>query len=185
MSRLLDGEDDRELAAEITSLVQEHFGTINWEIGPDGRSKMFCFAINGKAELLRMTEAIIAQAPGIKGWRFHAAKPSRPVPPLINFLAGSKVQAIDATGWRFALRGSDANRRCDVLVLSGHRRAEMPEQAALAAILLVEMAVGEREFVAGIRDVILLASDDEIVTRISTSHPLKSLPRTYAKRKLH
>ena len=51
---------------------------LRWDIGPgEDAPWMFVLSPNGQRELLEVTEAIMAHAPELPHWEFHAARPKR------------------------------------------------------------------------------------------------------------
>ncbi len=82
------------------------FGAFAWEIG-EGKSKPHTLTIspNGNSKLLRLSQAIIGEAPDSVYWEFFAAKPVRDWDFIMEMYDAFMVkQTVDTAEWEYLFR---------------------------------------------------------------------------------
>ena len=94
-----------ELLEELDARMQELDGKLSWEIGP-GSHETYQFVIspNLEVEMRERAREIIAKAPVIEGWEFHAARPPKKWDyKLLMHRADGKPVELDASQWGFVI----------------------------------------------------------------------------------
>lgn len=97
---------DPHAAREMLDNQILQFGVFAWEIG-EGRNKPHTFTIspNGSPKMLRISQAIIGEAPELKHWEFFAARPARDWDFILEMYDSFMVkQRIDSSEWEYLLR---------------------------------------------------------------------------------
>ena len=82
------------------------FGAFAWEIG-EGKGKPHTLTIspNGNSKLLRLSQAIIGEAPDSNYWEFFAAKPVRDWDFIMEMYDAFMVkQTVDTAEWEYLFR---------------------------------------------------------------------------------
>jgi hypothetical protein len=121
-----------ELGRRITALG------LWWEVGPDKDGGLM-LAISPGRHRDRMPEvrAVVAAAPSIAGWTFHAGKPPKLWTRMVIEVDGHRY---DATTWRYVL-SKYADGVCDIVVEQNNVASEHVRD--LAAALIIEGILGE------------------------------------------
>lgn len=161
-----------------TAEVEEHMKEgqtllpprLGWEIGPGAQGgHMLAFSLNGDLENLRAAEELVASAPSIPGWEFHAGRPVKRWDlrfSLRNQL-GRRID-LDANKWRYSLVGFEDCKYFDIRIVC--REAELldDDSKQRAARVVLQGLLGERKFLEAIDRVRMVAGhdDDEALTEM-------------------
>jgi len=99
---LASNVEDSTLLKELDRRVRELDPKFSWEIGP-GLSKSWQLVIspNLNRDLREKARAIVARAPALPAWEFHAAR--QPKKWQYKVELGSDKMPIDASAWTFVL----------------------------------------------------------------------------------
>lgn len=83
-------------------------GNFAWEIGP-GQKKTLSLTISpgGDLQLLAITKKIISQAPVLKNWEFHYAKPIKEWENYFEVFVNEEKIGIDVSNWEYILFRND------------------------------------------------------------------------------
>ena len=135
-----------DAAQDLAGWMREHLGGIDerimWEFGPGARggdSHRLVLTPEGKHRLRPLVEAVLARAPGLEGWEFHAHRFAEVLPTALQTVV--ERTSVDLTGWR-----AHAEMSGDGLVdvtLAPPSRTSPSAESRKAALLLVEVLVGE------------------------------------------
>ncbi len=135
-----------ELDARVSAL-----GPLVWEIGP-GLVKPNAFVVSpdGDRELLPLTTQIIAAAPPLADWEWHAARPPKQWNLTFELRADEASRSIDASRWRYVLYdlGDDVFELTVYALFTEDLRDEL-RQAAVEIVL--QGVLGERRRMSNIR----------------------------------
>jgi hypothetical protein len=166
-----EGGKEREkakaaLISKIDKRVQQ-LGDVTWEVGP-GKVKPWAFIIspNGRPELVRIADKIIACAPNSTEWEFYSSKPPKEWSVLKFRMLDDATQQwheIDASGWKYVIFLYD-DGMCDIVVLTGPGSAGVDMD--VAARILVEGLLGERSIMERINKIESVPSYDGIMIDI-------------------
>jgi hypothetical protein len=136
--------EDSALLKELDGRVHNLDPKLSWEIGP-GLQKPWQLVIspNLSRELREKTRLIVARAPGLPAWEFHAARQPKNWHYKLE-LGGDKVP-IDASTWTFVLlRYPDGVRE---ILLKGRDLPPLSEEERWqAAAIALESILGEDMF---------------------------------------
>jgi len=147
----------------ITELEQRLFliHRLDWEIGPGLKeANLFALSPRGDRETLCLTRYIIADAPKIKGWEFHPAKPRRTWNLIFNLMVDREPVEVDAKLWEFvAYKFNDGTYD---LIFKPHLGKTLTEDYLhWAATIIVDGELGEEKRMERIGKIEIVTSWDE------------------------
>lgn len=88
-----------ELDARLAAI-----GPVVWEIGPGvDKPNAFVVSPDGDAALLPLTMEIVAAAPVLADWEWHAARPVKQWNLTFALHADGESRSVDASRWRYVL----------------------------------------------------------------------------------
>jgi len=122
------------------------FGVFSWEIG-EGQDKPHRFTIspNGNAKMLRLSEAIIGEAPELPYWNFFPAKPAVDWDFTFKMYDSFMLQqTIDAAEWRFICRITP-DRKLNVLFYAKNIGFLDEADKEYAANFVLNQIIGEMD----------------------------------------
>jgi hypothetical protein len=137
--------ENRSLIKQLDEHVLSVDPRLSWEVGP-GLSKPWQFVVspNLDRELRAKTRAIVAQAPLLRNWEFHAARQAKKwdYHLEVGARAGEQLISLDASNWRFVLlRYPDGAHE---ILLKGNNLPELTDdQRWQAAAITLESILGE------------------------------------------
>ena len=139
------------------------FGIFSWEIGK-GKDKPHTFTIspNGDAKMLRISEAIIGEAPELADWHFFPAKPAQQAWDFVFEMFDSAMlqQTIDAAAWEFIFRMT-AEQKLNVFIYAENIDFLDGEDKLSAADFVLNQLIGEMDKIYCIDSVSFLEVLDE------------------------
>jgi len=136
----------RRDAWDLAAWMREHLGGIDerimWEFGPstlgdDGHRLVL--TPEGEHRLRPLVEAVLARAPALEGWEFHAHRLAERLPTALQAVA--ERTSIDFTGWTAHAALSDEGL-VDIVFMPP-ASGSVGATARAAALVLVETLVGE------------------------------------------
>ncbi len=144
---------DQGLLQELDARVSR-LGPLGWELGP-GQQLSYSLTLtpDGSAELLPLTEAIVAAAAPIPDFELHSARPAKRWDLRFSITGprGEEVP-VDARAWRYVLyRFQDG--LFDILIEEPNMGHAEEDMRVSAAIVVVDGLLGERERLLGIHTV--------------------------------
>jgi hypothetical protein len=136
----------RRDAWDLAGWMREHLGVVDerimWEFGPgtfgeDGHRLVL--TPEGEHRLRPLVEVVLARAPAVAGWEFHAHRLAESLPTALQAVA--ERTSIDFTGWTARAALSDEGLVDVTFAPPAPGSAAAPARAA--ALVLVETLVGE------------------------------------------
>ncbi len=163
---------------DIVGILDQHvlgMGKIKWEIGnPQPNQFSFTLSPNNERDLLKVTKAIISEAPQAGGWTFFYAAQATGALQLQVYDHNMDVQNIDANPWRVVLTDADAGK-CELTLEAANIQHLDEDTQMIAADLVLTSLLGEEEKInqlAGLELVFELEKSDE-----AYCFPLTELPQ--------
>lgn len=155
-----------EHAAILEELDQRvaDFGPISWEVGPGiSRANALVLSPSGSAELLQLTERLVALVPDIPDWEFHSTKPAKSWD--LKFFVEDRERRprlIDANEWEYVLlRYSDG--KFEILVRAPNLADTDPGTRYTAVEEAVTGLIGERRLIEAVDSI-------DVVDNLEDSH---------------
>jgi hypothetical protein len=142
----LDGFFRQRDPWDLAGWMREHLGVVDerimWEFGPGtrgGDGHRLVLTPEGEHQLRPLVEAVLARAPRLAGWEFHAHRLAETLPTALQAVA--ERTSIDLTGWSGRAELSEEGL-VDV-VLAPPTPTLPTAETRSAALVLVETLVGE------------------------------------------
>jgi hypothetical protein len=136
----------RRDAWDLAGWMREHLGSIDerimWEFGPGtrgGDGHRLVLTPEGEHRLRPLVEAVLARAPELPRWEFHAHRLAEALPTALQAVA--ERTSFDFTGWSARAEVSEEGL-VDVVLVPPQATAPTADARA-AALVLVETLVGE------------------------------------------
>lgn len=141
IGRLLNDSDSHHIDELLSPRVRSLGEGIRWEVGPGVETEYrFSLSPNGNRDRLRLTDAIVAAAPNVIGWKFHSGKPPKQWDLRLNV----RDVPIDARPWQYLLTGYNDGEFYDVTLVAPNLPASIDDLRDLAGYLVLEGILGER-----------------------------------------
>jgi hypothetical protein len=128
-------------------------GPVAWELGPGVRAaNAFVISPDGDPDAIPLAAKVIAAAPAMRGWEFHAWKLAKPYGEAI-IVDGKEIRV---AGWRYLLRRYP-DGLFDIAILAPNLRRARLARRRLAGKIMLDALLGEERRLAAIAtyDVIL------------------------------
>lgn len=181
-------EHSAELAARTIpdSLIDElesrlfAIHRLDWEIGP-GRNAPNLFALSprGERDLLGLTQRIIEEAPALRDWEFHAAKPPRDWDLVFSLTVDGKPVEIDGKLWEFvAHKFKDGTY--DLLLKPNGVNGLDDDYVRWAATIIADGELGEERRMNLVGNIETVPSWDEDAARSARKLEVGVLPKVIA-----
>ena len=163
-------DDTRELMDN--QILQ--FGLFAWEIG-EGKKKPHTFTMspNGSMKMLRISEAIMGEAPNLKDWEFYPARPAREWDFTFEMYDSFMMKrTIDAAEWEYILRMTP-EMKVRILLYSENIDFLDAEDKMGAADFVLNSIIGEADRIHYVEEVVFIPLVTE--TQEEDIQPLKEL----------
>lgn len=146
----------RELDTRINAL-----GGFAWEIGPGRReASMLAISPGGDPDILAETRNIVACAPKIPGWEFHAAKPPKQWQPIFDIQDESGLPfRVNATDWK-AVFLTRPNMASTLIIEAPGLQGLSHEHQQWAAEIAVDGLIGEERRIEDIGSILVVQKFD-------------------------
>lgn len=156
VASLLGDSPSGDLAREISRRVSLLHEGLGWEVGP-GTETTYQFVIspNGNRERLRISRAIVQQAPALAGWEFFCAKPPKSWNLELDVVEGRRIVHVNCRSWQYRLTGFSDNTFFDVDLYPEPLEDLNDGTYRRVGVLLVEGEIGEELFIERIDRVIV------------------------------
>ena len=141
--RIARNFEDLALLGEIDARVRE-LGDFAWEVGPGvDAPNALVISPGGNLELLPHTQRIVAEAPSIPDWEFHAAKPPKRWDLRFSFqLPDGRTCNADGRQWRYVLY-KFPDGTFDIVIYARELAGCDARSQRLAALIALDGLLGE------------------------------------------
>ena len=138
------------------------FGAFAWEIG-EGKSKPHTLTIspNGNSKLLRLSQAIIGEAPDSVYWEFFAAKPVRDWDFIMEMYDAFMVkQTVDTAEWEYLFRMTP-EFKLRILLYAENIDSVDDDEKKSASDFVVDSIIGEADRIDFVDSIEFISFVDE------------------------
>lgn len=141
---------------------------LGWEVGPEGDGLMLALTLAGDLDNLPVAQQLIARAPKLEGWTFHAGRPPKDWDLRFELEDDGGEFKIDANGWKYGLVAFDGGRFFDVTIVTEEAVQLETERLELAAAMVLEGLLGEVRYLDAIDRI-------DVVARLEQEMPLTEI----------
>lgn len=149
---------DQALVAELDERVNTLHPGLSWEIGPGAAAaRQLVISPNLDLTLAPIAAAIVAAAPAVDDWEFHAWRQPKRDWNFTFALAAPDGRSVDvdASNWRFVLLHYPEGER-EIVLQADDLEGLVDAQRELAAVIVLESVLGEEHFVSRVDTFALL-----------------------------
>jgi len=161
-------EGRKSLSRNMDNFILQ-FGMFTWEMGPTGDRYYLTISPNGNEELFEVSREIVAYAPDLKQWKFHAAKPKKEwdlkFKVFDDFMTPHEV---DASSWEYFL-SRNASQKIEINILARNINYLDGETKLTAADVVVTSLLGEAFKIQNVESIKVLDKFDSIQSEKSSS----------------
>jgi hypothetical protein len=150
---LMRASENPEVVAKLNEWVDVLNPNFAWEIGPGSIAEWsFSLSPDGDETLSAAVRYVIARAPQVPEWEFHAFRQPRDALPIVDLTTMEGTVQIDATDAEYALLRAKDGTFDMVVMLPAAKRLRPGDQGALA-VLLLDGLIGEEARMSLIKNV--------------------------------
>src|SRR5690606_35775710 len=150
---LMRASENPEVVAKLNEWVDVFNPNFAWEIGPGSIAEWsFSLSPDGDETLSAAVRYVIAPAPQVPEWEFHAFRQPRDALPIVDLTTMEGTVQIDATDAEYALLRAKDGTFDMVVMLPAAKRLRPGDQGALA-VLLLDGLIGEEARMSLIKNV--------------------------------
>ncbi len=167
--QLANDFENSALLEELDEQVSK-LGQFGWELGPGtNKANALVLSPDGDPELLKLTRSIIAQAPELKDWEFHHAKPPKQWDLKLS-LQGSEGEPVwvDARKWRYALL-KFPDDLFDIVIVAPDLSSHDESVQYAAACVVLDGVLGEERRLERIANIeVLVEAPPDLESKLSS-----------------